>query len=343
MSETNKRNNGIDLLRILSMYMVCCLYILGVGGILNNVKTAAQHNVFMLIEIICLCAVNCFALISGYVSSCDTFKVKKIISFWLQVVFYSFFESCILFAFGYSPTSNISILISNLFPIINRKFWYATDYMVVMLVMPIITRLISKHSFLYKNTKLILIVIYIFLMTIFSNYTNKGYSAVWLCFVYLIGREIRISDYENKIKKKIVFIMLIISATISYLGTIVLKNSSYSYYTSLSILLFAIMLVILFGKSETKLVANKLSKYAFGVYLFQCNEMMWRIIDSSLTFITNNNIVIGALLVLLCSLLLYCAGMIVETFRQKMYKLLKTDILVSNISTKIDKFFARNN
>ena len=64
----NGRNYGIDLLRIISMVMIQILHILGNGGILNaSIGAPVRNNVAWFLEIASYCAVNCYALISGYV------------------------------------------------------------------------------------------------------------------------------------------------------------------------------------------------------------------------------------------------------------------------------------
>ena len=65
-----KRNYGIDLLRIVLMFMVCMLHTLGQGGILKNCgDKTVEKAVFYLLEVICYCAVDAFAVISGYTAT----------------------------------------------------------------------------------------------------------------------------------------------------------------------------------------------------------------------------------------------------------------------------------
>ena len=75
MSEVNnkeKRNYGIDFLRIYSMFLVVLLHSLGQGGLLQNLSiTDKQYSFVWLLEIFAYCAVNIFGLISGYVSYRD--------------------------------------------------------------------------------------------------------------------------------------------------------------------------------------------------------------------------------------------------------------------------------
>ena len=88
----NKRNCGIDALRILSMLYVLILHTLGKGGILKTVEPGSmQFAAAWFLEMIAYTAVDIFALISGYVSFKQ--KEKKVnyanyVMLWLQVVSY---------------------------------------------------------------------------------------------------------------------------------------------------------------------------------------------------------------------------------------------------------------
>ena len=82
----NGRNYGIDLIRIISMYMIVILHVLGQGGILWNLeKLSFRYNISWLLEIFCYCSVTCYALITGYVMNNGKFKYKKIINLWSGV------------------------------------------------------------------------------------------------------------------------------------------------------------------------------------------------------------------------------------------------------------------
>ncbi|MBR6668219.1 MAG: acyltransferase family protein [Clostridia bacterium] len=63
-----KRNEGIDLLRCLAMLMVVVLHVLNHGGILeSSARGMPVYNAAWLLRAAGTCAVNCYALISGYV------------------------------------------------------------------------------------------------------------------------------------------------------------------------------------------------------------------------------------------------------------------------------------
>lgn len=99
---SNERNYGVDCLRYFLMFMVCVLHVLGLGGILSSTaKGSLQYTVFWLIEIICFCAVNSFAFISGYVAKDNRdSNCSKLVRMWFQVIFYSLFLTLIIKPLG---------------------------------------------------------------------------------------------------------------------------------------------------------------------------------------------------------------------------------------------------
>jgi surface polysaccharide O-acyltransferase-like enzyme len=126
----NQRNYGIDLLRIVSMFMVVILHVLGQGGVLTNIQhLTLKGEIFWGIEIACYCAVNCYALISGYVGINAKHKYVNIISLSLQVLFYSVCITGAEIAIALFNRTEISFLtiVSHLLPSIT-DYWYFSAY-----------------------------------------------------------------------------------------------------------------------------------------------------------------------------------------------------------------------
>ena len=121
---------GIDVLKVLSMFFILVLHINSNGGLLNNVPVGSKKFAIVLIlEIICLCAVNIYGIISGYLSyskyDSNTSKVynfKRLIYLWIQVVFYSFITTIILVALGKIEVSRKDMLLIFL-PVANKYLW----------------------------------------------------------------------------------------------------------------------------------------------------------------------------------------------------------------------------
>ena len=108
----SKRNYGIDILRLVMMFMICILHCLNQGGILTaSIYGTSYYMVFWLLEIICYCAVDGFAFISGYTAK-DNFKIDytKLINMWFQGLFYSFILTIVLMIFGFKMGGEFSDL-----------------------------------------------------------------------------------------------------------------------------------------------------------------------------------------------------------------------------------------
>ena len=82
------RNMGIDLLRIVSMFLVVFLHVLGRGGVLESAPIlSVNYEIAWFIEIAAYCAVNCYALISGYVGIRGHYRYSNLLLLWLRVAF----------------------------------------------------------------------------------------------------------------------------------------------------------------------------------------------------------------------------------------------------------------
>jgi len=185
----NKRNAGIDLLRILAMLGIVYSHILFQGkGILTYPKYKTRiaksftyvfwHN-------------NAYALISGIVGYKST-KYSNLLYLWLCTVFYS-----LSIRYYYLKSKKGTIegeLYKEYYPAIYERYWYFTNYFVMFLFLPAINKgiqYLSKPEF-----KLLVSSIYGILI-LWHTYMNinkedhfkmdRGFSAIWLLCLYMIG------------------------------------------------------------------------------------------------------------------------------------------------------------
>ena len=85
----NKRNEGLDLLRCLSMLMIAVVHLFGHGGVLGALTPGSTgYNLSALVYTLVFCAVNCYALISGYVGVTARHRCRSLAYHWLVVVFW---------------------------------------------------------------------------------------------------------------------------------------------------------------------------------------------------------------------------------------------------------------
>ena len=87
-----KINSGINLFKLFSMFMIAQLHILKMGGIIGATEgTAAYYHAFFM-QNAAFCAVNCYALASGYLMLGKKIRLSRIAGLWLEV----FLQRCYL-------------------------------------------------------------------------------------------------------------------------------------------------------------------------------------------------------------------------------------------------------
>ena len=128
MTKTTERNYGIDLFRIVSMLMVVVLHVLGQGGILaGSVGSFVNYGTAWFLETAAYGAVNCYALISGYVGIRAKYRYSNIATLWLQVVFYTVGMTVVHALIAPSEVGLGSWALSFI-PVMGRSYWYFTYY-----------------------------------------------------------------------------------------------------------------------------------------------------------------------------------------------------------------------
>ena len=350
----NKRNQNIELIRIISMIMIIILHILEQGGFVSNyILLSAKYNVLWFVEMAVFCCVNLFALISGYIYiNKEKVKLKNLISLWFQVSFYSL---GIFFIFLFISPSSVTVrsFINSCLPIISNQYWYITAYFGMYLFIPYINRFIkslSKREF--KNFILILILIFSVLPTIspidIFN-TNGGFSTLWLIVMYFIGAYLNIFKEEfskkSNLKNLIIYILSIVCIvgfkftieliTLKILGEAKLGNYFFSY-TSLfiviaSIALFIFILNIKISEKLTKII-NLLGKLSLGVYLTHTNPLFFKLVwpklflnFTKLSLFKTLGVIIGA------TIIVFIIGVSIEWMRVKLFKILKVNNFIEKI------------
>lgn len=143
-----RRNYGIDLLRIVAMYMIVLNHCLLLGGVITKATQigigSINYDISWLLDTLCYCAVNCYALISGYVGVKSKFKLQNIIKLWFQVVFYSVVLNIIIWVTIPNVPINKGLLIQMLMPISFERYWYFSAYFILFAFMPFLNLLLNN-------------------------------------------------------------------------------------------------------------------------------------------------------------------------------------------------------
>lgn len=204
-----KRNLGIDLLKLISMIYVIVLHIINRGGVLeSSIFDTPQYYISGFLNTATYCAVDCFALVGGYVcykNSKTKFSLKPILSIWFQSVFIGLII-CIFGKVINPSIVNFSILLKSVFPLINKTYWYLNAYCIAILLLPaihLILNNISENQFKFSFIIIaILSTISTIALSVFHNnffHLDGGYSFIWLAILYYIGGGIKKYKIEEEI------------------------------------------------------------------------------------------------------------------------------------------------
>lgn len=342
----NERNYGIDLLRLVLMFMVCLLHILGQGGVLGASSAGSvQYKVFWLLEVCGYCAVDGFALISGYTASKRPQRYEKIVQMWFQVVFYSFIVTMILGMAGLTTPLEPQEIKWLLMPVTFKYFWYFTAYFALFFMMPILNEfLFSIDEHTAKKTFLVLSVLFSGLGVINDPFlSGNGYSTIWLVVLYCLGALAkRIHLFEERSSVSLV-LLFIVMCLFSWTGLIQRNTSRYISYISPTILLNGLIMIVLFSRLKLQgSLIKKVSPLAFGIYLFQMNTIVWSsVLNGSCIFIASKPIVAGVGYVFLCAAILFAAGLAVEFLRSRAAIILRIPVLSQKIAALAEKILCR--
>lgn len=338
--KTDNRNYGIDVLRIISMFYVVMLHCLGHGGIIYNATVnSMQYKTSWLIEIICYCAVNIFALISGYVAYSNSYKktnFSNYVTLWLEVVFYGILVTIVFDVFNLTSISIKDYIIA-LFPVTFGLYWYFTAYTGLFLIIPLINNAIRN-----TNEKILkyFFLILLFVFSMFDSITNRfvlnsGYSFIWLLLLFIVGSIIKKCQIGKNIKNYKIFCVVVIMTIITYLYKIYgfdlsikgieISKDLFVSYTSPTILIIAIMYVIFFSRITFSEFNKKIIRFvipsAFAIYILNNHRLIWNnVINNLFVKIANSNVIKVILYPIIFSICFVIIVIIIDKIRQYIFK-----------------------
>lgn len=141
------RNSNIELLRIISMLMVVMLHFnsqCAYPGVINlpaDIGTSAYPG--FLIEVLCIVAVNCFVLISGYFGI--HLKLRSVLRLYLQCFFIGLI-SYLLYVALTPATIALPALLERLLAFTHNNWWFIISYLGLMVLSPLLNAAVAQLS-----------------------------------------------------------------------------------------------------------------------------------------------------------------------------------------------------
>lgn len=351
------RNYGMDALRMLSMLMVLILHILGAGGILASAQPLSPgYWAAWGMEIACYCAVNCFALISGYVMSTSRFRSARLLELWLQTVCYTFGMG-LLFSVLLPGSVSSTALLYALTPVTRTAYWYITAYFGLCLLSPLFqaaVRTIDQPHFRFSLWAVF--VAFSVLPTLFLNDPYRlinGYSTLWLCLLFFAGAYLRKYRLTEQVPRHWGWLLFLGSIGITFAfkylsevffphhATLLAYGNALIQYTSPTILTAGMGLFFAMGSQRFPAWACRviavLSPATLGVYLIHVSGPFWsHVLTNAFSSLAQYPPLLLILLVIAAALVLYLACSLVELLRIYIFRLFRITALCTRIGQWVD-------
>ena len=354
-----RRDNSLDLSRILCMLLVTLSHVFTHGGLVNDQLLPGTPNWFLgnLLYPLSLVAVNCFVLLSGYFQCSSQFKLKRVLSTWVQVAVYSvaLYIAVKLLLGGLS----VSALVRSALPVITDQYWFVTAYLLMYMVSPFLNCMIRAMG---KRMHFLCCCVLLGIFSVGHNLAyvydfgdvNGGYTFLWFCILYIVAAYIRLYvpvETKHRSRGLLVYGCCALGVgiarfvahyvTTALFGTPMLTSFFYSYNSILvvpaSIGLFMAMRTVKVGVKAAKAVSF-FAPLAFGVYLIHDHPAVRPALWSILKPYAFAESVWMVPYVLLCTIVIFLVCCLVEWVRQWVFRTFRITPLLDRISDRLQSW-----
>ena len=351
-----ERESGIELLRIIAIFLVIGVHALYYGHFFDMAKAAGGHvfSSTLLFKFATRSAVNIFVMISGFFMVHSSFNVKKALKrtsdTYIKILFYSVVLTVIFLIlgpkycmYGNSVMPTVSMIGKGLFPITGQVWYFLSNYLFLCILSPFINLCVQKIT---KKEYALLLGVLTFIISIWMNIYSitpfkkwvllfgygdmtGGKNIFFFVYLYLIGGFI--GRFQKKRERPNFLYLLLAGASliINYLLYTRL-NKSIGYreiamnYTNLFVIIFAAAMLLFFkdlrfsSKAVNVIASTTIGAYAVPEFYFVRN-IVWEIFDFRKYDFSNlwlNFIRLG-----LAIFAVFAFGAVVDLLRQKLFSL----------------------
>lgn len=342
-----KINTGINLFKLFSMFMIALLHVLGMGGITGAAAGTSSYYPVYLMQNAAFCAVNCYALVSGYLMLGKEIKPSRITELWFEVFFYSVSISAIMMIV-YRDLFSARNIVYAVTPIISNQYWYMTSYFMMYLFVPMMNKFAdAANKKVFTATIVVILVLTTGSLMIKQDgfRLNDGYSPIWLMIMYLVGAYMKKFNVGAKMKKWLALLLYVISSLCSFilcvfskkLLKIMLGNDiSYLSYTSPFVVLSAIFLFIFFSKlkfgKKTEKFINYITPAALGVYLIHTHPLVFNKLmkDIAMPLVNHGTaaMIFGSVVM---ALAVFIICIVIDLLRIQLFRLIRINALCKKL------------
>lgn len=276
------RHQGIELLRVILMFLVVTEHVIGHGmgalDVINGTNGCIETMSLKLWACYapCIMAVDCFVFISGFWGI--HFNIKRIITLIIQSLSTSLI--LLLIANIFRIPIGGRMIVSSLAPIITNYWWFLTDYLVLFCISPLLNVFVTMDKMIQRTIMLILFGVNCFGGLFFgSGGANLGYSILNFIFLYLLGQYLNQHKVlENRVRFYLLLnitlsaILIIASFMSQNVGPVAMKRMV--AYNNPLVILCAVTFFAVFYRTNFHCNISKLSRCSLGIYLFSDSPLL---------------------------------------------------------------------
>ena len=351
-----ERNYGIDLLRVISMFMVVLLHVNLCVGLLDYYEANTLGYIFVWgIEAFAFCSVNVYAIISGYVLFNSRFKLKRLLQLYLEVLFFNLVSHVLMATINHQFYGFKDFIKGFIFimPLKSRSAWYFNAYFLLFLIYPLLNLLtinMNKRQFIFLF--IILGVLSCILLPYIYHFDfAEGYSFIWIVSLYFVGVYFKkygffkLSAFKNCIcyvgVTMLILLIRIINNILPPLNVVTLSgyrmNLKYEpyLYTSIFVILQSVFLFNGFAKIKVKnnvfqKILLTLSPLAFGIYVVHLTPYA-RMFFNNFLFIKELSVWLLIPLIFACAVMVFSICALIVWVKQLLFKYTKIDDLTFKV------------
>ena len=286
--EERERNYSLDILRIIAIWFVLTVHFLGFSGVYSSITSASMNYVW--VKSIYNVSHSCntiFFILAGFFATKEV-KKEKMVFLWRKTVFYSFVITTIALVYIYYTEGMVDIkeLIYSAFPIVFKKYWFISVYIVIYILRLVLVPAFNGAS---KRTFVIIVIVLLlnnlllvdpkynlleallaFSIGFFIQKYKESFNIkrIWLFFVYVLANALFI-------------VVLFIEKRFDLSGSALIDGLNY-FITVVS----STTLVLLFLKTTIKWkLSSFCAKHTIAVYLITSNQLLSNILYSRILHI----------------------------------------------------------
>lgn len=297
------RNMNIEILGVFSLFLIFFCHYLSYNCYSEKSDSLLHILLFWADKITGQTGVCCFLLITGYFMVDKSFKLDRVIKTDIQVVIYSLLlciSYYLLMFIQVLPTSiipywkglpEVTTIFQSVFPVWNSVYWFATAYIFLLFISPVLNILIS-HLSARHHMMVILGLAAVSIWQLLSKFSAYWNNLLYAVIIYMIGAWIRIyidRIYVSRVGLKMSCViggaaLLLFLFSVEYVsdGFVAqwFKWSEHSMFGGVPVLPMAIATCIFYAVVRRpskpcgmRKLAPLIAPAMFGVYLLHGNQI----------------------------------------------------------------------